>query len=202
MYWTGVTPEGRWAVFVGLTLNSAGQRSPSYTASKTHSHRLHRSCDYSSHHSSWWCRQRNEGMAWCRHLVGVKGWGESRRSVLHTVFWVDKCRAYCGWKRWWVCWRYRCASVRVCVFERRCLSGRYLRLHSLGCSWGTRTWKFSTGGFGPFVAVRCHTSGWDATAVCSGSRTPSRSPHAHMWSSGSWHSQTQWLRNWESETEK
>ena len=75
----------------------------------------------------------------------------------------------------------------------------YLRLHSPGCSWGRRTWTFSTAGFGLVAAVRSHMSGWDATAACSGSRTPSRSPHAHRWSLGSWHSRTQWLHNWERE---
>lgn len=55
-------------VFRTLTLSSAGQRSPSYTASRTHSHTQRRSCDYSSHRSSWWCRPHSGDMALCHRL--------------------------------------------------------------------------------------------------------------------------------------
>lgn len=50
------------------TWGSAGQRSPSCRASRIHSHRRHRSCDYSCHHSSWWYRHHSEGTAWCHQL--------------------------------------------------------------------------------------------------------------------------------------
>lgn len=56
----------RW----GDTWGSAGQRFPSYTASRTRSHTLRRSCDYSFRHSSWWCMHRIADRAWCHQLSG------------------------------------------------------------------------------------------------------------------------------------
>lgn len=51
-----------------LTSGSAGLRSPSCRASRTHSRRRHRSCGYSCRHSSWWYRRHSVDMAWCHQL--------------------------------------------------------------------------------------------------------------------------------------
>ncbi len=73
--------ENTAVVFRSLTLSSAGQRSPSYIASRTHSRTQRRSYDYSSHRSSWWCRPHSGDMALCHRLR------DTDRAVKTTAGW-------------------------------------------------------------------------------------------------------------------
>lgn len=55
--------------FYKLTLNNVNPRFLSYTTNKTHNHRQHMSCDYSSHHSSLLYKQHTVDMVLYHQLL-------------------------------------------------------------------------------------------------------------------------------------